>query len=216
MIDSTGSMAKWIKGVKEKCQVILDKLNENPKLKSYDIKFGGIFYRDPVDEPSDIHEYQHLGTVSDLKAKMADIKAKGGNDTPEDWYGAYEIVFDQEKMKWTEESIKIIIHIADAGAHTLRFSNGDKKHNDKKYENGLVEFIQRCAREKITIFGYQIGNGPKKSFKECKAIYDAVGSRDSSYEIYPFDNLEKAEDNVIADKLERTITDGISAFMRNK
>ena len=35
-------------------------------------------------------------------------------------------------MKWRKRSIKIIIHIADAGAHTLRFSDGDKKHNKKE------------------------------------------------------------------------------------
>ena len=49
MIDSTGSMMSWINGVKNKCKEILNKLNENKKLKNYDIKFGGVFYRDPVD-----------------------------------------------------------------------------------------------------------------------------------------------------------------------
>ena len=43
MIDSTGPLSWWIKGDKEKCEEILDKLNENEKLKKYDIKFGGFF-----------------------------------------------------------------------------------------------------------------------------------------------------------------------------
>ena len=71
-------------------------------------------------------------------------------------------------MKWRKRSIKIIIHIADAGAHTLRFSDGDKKHNKKEYEIELVNLIKKCAEEKINIFGYQIGEEPKKSFTVVK------------------------------------------------
>ena len=95
----------------------------------------------------------------------------------------------------------------------MRFSNGDNKHNDFIYENGLVELIQKCAREKISIFGYQIGNDPKKSFSECKAIYDSVGAKESKYEIYPF---EHASDEIVAKNLKDTITNNISAFMANK
>ena len=58
--------------------------------KNYDIQFGGVFYRDPVDESSDIHEYQPLGSVYSLKNKMSSIIAKGGGDAPEDWVGGYE------------------------------------------------------------------------------------------------------------------------------
>ena len=211
MIDSTGSMSSWIKGVKDKCNEILDKLvNENPKLKNYDIKFGGVFYRDPVDSSSDEHEYQPLSTVFDLKTKMESIEAKGGGDIPEDWYGAFSIALNGELMKWRTESVKIIIHIADAGAHTLRFSDGDNKHNDLMYENGLVEYIKSCARQNISIFGYQIGNDPKKSFSECKAIYDSIGYKKGSYDIYPF---EHANDEDVAKKLKDNITDNISAFM---
>ena len=59
-------------------------------------------------------------------------------------------------MKWREKSIKIIIHIADAGAHSKRFTEYDEEHNDKKNEEELENLIQNCTKENITIFGYQI------------------------------------------------------------
>ena len=216
MIDSTGSMEDWINGVKNKCQDILDKLNENKKLKLYNIKFGGVFYRDPIDtvdkEKKDEHEHQPLGNVDELKIKMKDINTKGGGDTPEDWVGAYKLALDKSCMKWRKRSIKIIIHIADAGAHTLRFSDGDKKHNKKEYEIELVNLIKKCAEEKINIFGYQIGEEPKKSFTECKKIYDSVKFKQCNYDIYHFEQLENATDKEIAEKLKENIIHHISAF----
>ena len=213
MIDSTGSMSSWINGVKDKCKEILDKLNENIKLRDYDIRFGGVFYRDPVDSYGDIHEYQPLGDVNNLKIKLMSIEAEGGGDAPEDWVGGYEIALNKNYMKWRDNSIKIIIHIADAGAHTLRFSDGDIAHNDYKYEKGLVDLIETCARENISIFGYQIGTLPQKSFSECKSIYDSVKSTDCYFEIYQF---EHASDEVVSEKLKENITIHISAFMEKK
>ena len=211
MIDSTGSMGSWINGVKEKCIEILKKLNENPKLENYDIKFGGVFYRDPVDQPKDIHEEQPLKDVNELQTKLASISATGGGDIPEDWVGAYEIVLNDEKMKWRKDSKKIIIHIADAGAHTLRFSDGDTKHNTKDQEIKLVDLIKKCAKKKISIFGYQINQTPKKSFVECKKIYDSVKQDERkekcSYEINEFNNVEDKE---VADKLEENIINDIN------
>ena len=212
MIDSTGSMGDWINGVKDKCKEISDKLNENEILKNYDIKFGGVFYRDPIDCLYDKHEYQPLGTVSELKEGMTYISAKGGGDEPEDWVGAYDLALD-ERMKWREDSLKIIIHIADAGAHTLRFTEDDYKHDLKKYEIGLVNNIRKCAQKNINIFGYQIGSSPKKSFTECKYIYDSVRSKDSFYEIYKF---KHASAKAVAEKLLSSITNHISAFIAKK
>ena len=128
MIDSTGSMSNWIEGVKNKCEEISRNLKVN--IKNFDMKFGGVFYRDPIDEPSDENEHQPLGSVENLKAKMVSISAIGGGDTPEDWVGGYRLALDKVLMKWRKNSIKIIIHIADAGAHSLRFSDGDTKHNN--------------------------------------------------------------------------------------
>ena len=217
MIDSTGSMGGWILGVTNKCKEILDKLiNDNPKLKNYEIKCGGVFYRDPVDKPGDINEYQSLGDVSSLKLRLESISknATGGGDTPEDWVGAYKIVLNNDIMKWRENSIKIIIHIADAGAHSLRFSEGDEKHNSIESEQELENLIQNCAKKNITIFGLQITDTPKKSFTECEKIYNKVKSTDSEYKISKFDDLK--DENIIAEKLKENVANSISAFINKK
>ena len=210
MIDSTGSMSSWIVGVKNKCKEISDKLNENIKLRNYDIKYGGVFYRDPINSSSDKHEHQPLSNVYNLKNKMECITADGGGDEPEDWVGGYNIVTNKKIMNWREKSLKIIIHIADAGAHGRRFSYGDRYDNQ---EEPLVNLIQECAYNNISIFGYQIGNSPQRSFSECKKIYDSVKSKDCYYEIYHF---EHASDEVVASKLKENITNHISAFIAKK
>ena len=212
MIDSTGSMDNWINGVKNKCKEISDKLKQNEILKNFDINFGGVFYRDPIDSYDDEHEYQPLGSVDDFKRGIACISAKGGGDLPEDWVGAYNLALD-EKMNWRKNSIKIIIHIADAGAHTIRFTDGDYSHNLKEYEIGLVNNIRKCAKNKINIFGYQIGKEPKKSFSECKSIYDSVKSKNCFFEIFKFKHAN-AED--VAERLKDSITNHISAFIAKK
>ena len=214
MIDSTASMSGWIKGVKNKCIEISDKLKQNKKIEHYDMLFGGVFYRDPVDCIKDKHEYQPLDSAFELKTRMEKIKATGGGDLPEDWVGGYDFALNQINMGWRKNSIKIIFHIADAGAHTVRFTNGDFKHNKKEYEIGLINLIEKCAMKNINIFGYQIGKEPKKSFSECKKIYDNFKSRnsniESSYEIYKF---EHASDQEVAEKLSTNIIDQISAFL---
>ena len=215
MIDSTGSMGSSIRGVKNKCIEILDKFKENKDLKNYSIQFGGVFYRDPVDNKEDIHEFQPLGNVEDLKIKMNSIDAKGGGDTPEDWVGAYKIALDEDDMKWRKNSVKIIIHIADAGAHTLRFSKGDKKHNKPEYEIGLVNLIKKCAEDNITIFGFQIGNKPKQSFNECQIIYNSSEPKASNYEIYELGEFEKLSDEKVAEILEKNIINKVSGFIAN-
>ena len=191
MIDSTCAMTNWIWTVKNNCNKIFDNLKKNKILKNYDIQFGGVFYRDPVDSIYDYHEYQPLGNVYDLKERMSCIKCEGGGDVPEDWIGAYEIALNM--MKWRKESIKIIIHIADAGAHHPRFSDEDKIYNDYKYEIDLVNSIKKCANKKINILGYQVAPFAEKSFKECKSIYDSVKSNDSIFEIYKFEYLSEEE-----------------------
>ena len=206
MIDSTGSMSSWISGVKEKCKEILDKLNENSKARNYDIKFGGVFYRDPIDSKGDINDYQSLGDVNSLKNKMMSISATGGGDLPEDWVGGYTIALDQAKMNWRPKSIKIIIHIADAGAHGERFSPGDRYN---EYEYQLVELIKSCARKDINILGYQIGTAPQKSFSECESIYNEAKNK-GNFEIYQF---EHASDKEVAEKLKENVANHITAFI---
>ena len=176
IVDATGSMASYIQAAKEETQNISEDLRQSyPEMK---FKYGYIFYRDPIDSKSDIHETIDLtDNVNSLPGKISKIKAYGGGDEPEDWVGAYKIA--NEKISW-RNGVRIIIHLADAGAHGNLFTIFD---NYPEEENKLINELEKCIQKKIDIFGYVILEGSRKSFEECSKIYRNKGG---SYEILNF------------------------------
>ena len=104
--------------------------------------------------------------MKDLKNKISTIKAYGGGDGPEDWVEGYKIVL--KNMKW-KGGIKLIIHIADAGAHGVEFSI-----NDRYPDQGLLlpPLIQECAKKNINIIGFKISKTPELSFEKITDIYN--------------------------------------------
>ena len=176
IVDATGSMASYIQAAKEETQNISEDLRQAyPEMM---FKYGYIFYRDPIDSKSDIHETIDLtDNVNSLPGKISKIKAYGGGDVPEDWVGAYKIA--NEKISW-RNGVRIIIHLADAGAHGNLFTIFD---NYPEEENKLINELEKCIQKKIDIFGYVILEGSRKSFEECSKIYRNKGG---SYEILNF------------------------------
>jgi hypothetical protein len=105
-----------------------------------------------------------------LQYSIVNVRAYGGGgDGREDWVSAYSIAL--QKVKWRNDT-KLIIHLADAPAHGVRFG-GDYllEHESEK----LPPLIQRCAKENIKIFGMPIiirkNYEVFKSFQECQRIY---------------------------------------------
>ena len=96
MIDCTGSMGHYNHTVRERCREISDKLKQNKILKNYDIKCERVFYRDPFDCMHDKHKYHPLGTVDELKYRMASIHSYGEGDITEDWLGTYNSALDKK------------------------------------------------------------------------------------------------------------------------
>jgi len=125
LVDATGSMSSYIKAAKEETQNISQDLRQAyPEMM---FKYGYVFYRDPIDSKADIHEIIDLtDNVNSIPEQILKIKAGGGGDEPEDWVGAYKIA--NEKISW-RNGIRIIIHLADAGAHGKLFSRGRRKIN---------------------------------------------------------------------------------------
>jgi len=176
IVDATGSMANYIHAAKEETQNISEDLRQAyPEMK---FKYGYIFYRDPIDSKSDIHEIIDLtDNVNSLPGKISKIRAYGGGDMPEDWVGAYKIA--NGKISW-RNGVRIIIHLADAGAHGKLFTSDD---NYPEEENKLINELEKCIEKKIDIFGYVILEESRKSFEECSKIYRNKGG---SYEILNF------------------------------
>ena len=177
LIDATGSMGREIRAAKDNVIKIFEKLTESNK--GYNFRFGSVFYRDKIDSPSDKDEYfQFTDNMKDLQEKIGKVVATGGGDLPEDWVGGYEIALND--MKWRENGIKLIIHIADAGAHGIRFTKRDDKHDEEAKK--LPPKIEECVRRNINIIGFKISDEPKRSFDEISKIYNNFKKDNYKYE----------------------------------
>ena len=149
----------------------------------YDFKFGAIFYRDKVDQPEDKNEYFDLTSdIFSLQKFVQGILAAGGGDAAEDWVEAYRLV---SLMKWREGN-KLVIHIADAGAHGKEYSPEDA-HPEETLK--LDNYIKKCARKNITIVGFKIGQIPKNSFDRVQKLYESEGNK--IFKIQEFDQNKK-------------------------
>ena len=176
LVDATGSMGSYIISAKEETKNIAEELRKlHPEM---NFKYGYIFYRDPIDSPSDIHEVIDLtDNVNSLPEKIEKIKPEGGGDLPEDWVGAYKLV--NEKISWRNGK-KVIMHLADAGAHGKLFTLSDKYSEE---EGKLIQELEKCALKNINIFGYVIKEDARNSFNECSKIYRSKGG---SFEVLDF------------------------------
>jgi hypothetical protein len=179
LVDATGSMSQYIIAAKEETKNISKELKKLYPEKMF--QYGYIFYRDPIDSKSDTHEVIDLtDNVNSFPEKIGLISASGGGDEPEDWVGAYKLA--NEKISW-RNGIKVIIHLADAGAHGKLFTKYDKYPEE---ENKLIYELERCAEKGIKIFGYVIDYYAQNSFNECSKIYRRKGG---SFEILKFQNI---------------------------
>ena len=168
LVDATGSMESYIISAKEETKNISKELRKlYPEM---NFRYGYIFYRDPIDSPLDTHEIIDLtDNVNSFPEKIAEIRATGGGDSPEDWVGAYKLA--NEKISW-RDGRKVIIHLADAGAHGKLFTLSDKYPEE---EAKLIHELEKCAEKKINIFGFVIDEEAARSFNECAKIYRNKG-----------------------------------------
>jgi hypothetical protein len=188
MIDGIGSMQNWIEAAGDRCLKISEDLkNQFPDL---DFRFGGIFYRDPIDKPTDIHEIFDLtNDYEDLKNKFSNVKADGGGDDSEDWVGAYSSALN---LNW-RDGTKLIIHIADAAAHTKEFC-GEINHEEEAGK--LQKILKSVADKNIKIFSFAINQSAKSSFQVCESYYSKYKG---FFKTFSFDNIKS---DTISDQFE--------------
>lgn len=176
MVDATGSMGGYIQAAKDQCINISNTLQK--QLSQYQFQFGCIFYRDPIDSPSDVNDiFMLTDNVLNLKNQIQKVNANGGGDGPEDWVGAYRLSLS---MNW-RNGIRLIIHMADAPAHGAIF--GGAGHEPEAPL--LIPLIQQCAARKIKIIGMPIGGSySQPSYDQCQRNYPL--NEDNLYQITPF------------------------------
>ena len=188
LIDATGSMDPYIDAARNETENISKELRKlYPEM---NFQYGYVFYRDPVDSKEDKHEIINLtDNVNSLPSKIKKIKAIGGGDLPEDWVGAYKKA--NEEISWRNGK-RVIIHLADAGAHGKEFTPSDKYRDEGEK---LMYELDRCFEKKIKIFGYVLAEDSRNSFNVCQKIYRKMGGE---YEICNFilqnENYYKRDD----------------------
>jgi hypothetical protein len=179
LCDATGSMGAYIAAAKNECVAISTQLKT--EFKQFEFQFGAIFYRDPVDSPSHVHDtFLLTNRPETLAAQIGTVRASGdAQDGPEDWVGAYRLALNN--MSWRHGQ-KLIIHLADAPAHGAYYC-GSTNHEEETSK--LRPLIDACAHRGIKIVGMPIGgNYPQLSFTRCQAHYTAA--KGSLYTIRPF------------------------------
>ena len=185
LIDATGSMSGEINAAKEQVVNIYNELQS--KFENINFNCGAIFYRDKIDSPSDENTLFPLtDDMENLKSQIETVNATGGGDEAEDWVEAYRLATNN--IGW-REGTKLIIHIADAGAHGIDFSP-----NDKHPEQGalLPQYIEKCVEKNIKIIAFKIGSSisTNTSFNKIREIYDnhkyVIGDNGQLFDVFDF------------------------------
>ena len=108
-IDTTGSMGDEIKYLQAELKNVisrLDGLNMN-------IRLALLFYRDLGDSYVTL-DFDFTTNIDAQINNLSKQKASGGGD----WEEAVDIAYDEAtKLNWSEDSIKIMFHVADAPPH---------------------------------------------------------------------------------------------------
>ena len=174
LIDSTGSMGEEVKNVSN---IVIrnskELINDFPHK---DFQFGIIYYNDPIDVISEKNVYFPLTKdLNKIKNFCDNCQIQNGGDESEDWAGGYELAL--KKIKWRNGK-KFILHICDAPAHGIKYSNSAvDNHREEKYDKQLDLMMERCAENNIIIIGFYSSESAKDCFNECKKIYYQKGGK---------------------------------------
>lgn len=132
VIDATGSMDPYITEVKNVIGSIVDSLTRPHGSSSSKLGAGAgllssmriacVAYRDYCDGDERLQVLDFTADVSQFRAFLRNVTARGGGDGAEDVLGALDRT---RSLRWSRDSgVKQIFHIADAPAHGTKFHSG--------------------------------------------------------------------------------------------
>jgi len=119
LIDTTGSMGDEIDRLKDSVRSVAERIGTLPE--QTDLRLGMTLYRDRGDLFV-TRTFDFTSSVDVFKAALADVRAAGGGDTPEDLdAGLHEAV---TAPSWRgDDTVKLVFLIADAPPH-LDYQDG--------------------------------------------------------------------------------------------
>ena len=199
LFDATGSMGPELGAANQLVIRIFNDLKKKFEENNLDFKFGIVYYGDELAGKRYRSNYSDkengyfdlTNDMNKLQKNISTVKPDGGWGEHADWVAGYDLALN--RINWRNGS-KLIIHIADDGAHGEEFSKGDKFPEQGDI---LIKKIKECVNRNINIIGFKIGNEPEQSFEKLKEINDeykiSIGKNSQFVEIYEF-NRDKVQD----------------------
>ena len=179
VLDTTGSMADAIEGVKKSISDFISYLN----VIGLDVLIGVVPFDDRVPAHNIGKDWKNLSEIKDTKAYLQKLYAEGGNDGPENPYSA--IAFAYENANWRTNSDKTFVLITDAPGHDPS-NKGDAGIYAKHYKYQIIKMLKgRATLHSIIVPGYfneeeknyEAYNDPREISNQTNSIISYTGSR---------------------------------------
>lgn len=165
MIDTTGSMPEEINEVKKNVITIINRMKDLD-LMTGSLKLGVIEYKDYVDNPI-TDRLDLTDDLNNISYFINSLKSSGGGDLPEAVANAFNSAYNN--ISWREESIKMIIWIADACPHQLR------PNSYFKIDNKEINFSQIYETKHSHTYSYPLYWEPElNALKELGVIVHSI------------------------------------------
>jgi len=167
LIDTSLSMKKY-----EKFIYTIPNINFELIKDFKNIDIGYVLYSDYENGKNYSKSLKHIKIYKPSKTNIdlnRIIKFSGGNDYSEDWGNTFNKLSKITNKDGDMENI--VIHICDANAHGTRFSYYDDNNEQKEV---LIDALFKCKIKNIKFIGILIDDWAKKSFIECKKLYNEI------------------------------------------
>eukprot|EP00929_Paragymnodinium_shiwhaense_P110809 TRINITY_DN7806_c0_g1_i1.p1 TRINITY_DN7806_c0_g1~~TRINITY_DN7806_c0_g1_i1.p1 ORF type:complete len:915 (-),score=234.25 TRINITY_DN7806_c0_g1_i1:369-3113(-) len=154
VVDCTGSMSGHIRAVKDQIRGIVQEMQR--QLPTLQLRLSFVGYRDHGDEVR-FELLPFTTCVEEFEAFVAEIRARGGGgDGPEDVHGAIQ---QASQLDWTagDAATRVLIHIADHGAHGRQWNDSprDRYPDGDPYGLDLVGLLEQLRSLDVQyVFGH--------------------------------------------------------------
>jgi len=185
MIDATGSMHTYIRNACDTIASIIDEIKS--VYPSSTMRVAIVAYRD-IEDHNRFEIFDFSSSAMDAKNFLSGLKAGGGGDGPEDVNGGFQRAF---KLGW-QNSVKSIIHIADAPCHGLKMSGyrgGDSHPEGYKEDLPWESLLGDLKKKTMNYLLLKIGSEPKYMFERFKEIYDSSTHKNEAELIFEMKDL---------------------------
>ncbi len=121
--DTTGSMGSYIEKSKDSVRKVITSVKGTKSGAERSVRFAFVAYRDhPPQDTSYVTKVHPLGEEASIISFISTVTAAGGGDGPESVLdGLYDSI---NKIAWRKDSLRYIIHIADAPPHGKEYTGG--------------------------------------------------------------------------------------------